>query len=170
MDLVELALANLFTRSYSCQLDSSSTAESWTSDATTIGGGEISSCIGSRWTETTRAQQTLFRAVVERLSFPQTSTYALFWKRRYRQVPYDRPAGDQSSEERRATLERRSTRHDFGRVPFCYVGGIGFVAHPSVIHLVDSCEVLPPRLAIHLFILPSEPNQYPQLLLTNVSH
>ncbi|VDM65092.1 unnamed protein product [Strongylus vulgaris] len=28
------------------------------------------------------------------------------------------------------------------------VGGVGFVVHPSVVHLVDSQEVLSPRLAI----------------------
>ncbi|KAK6727335.1 hypothetical protein RB195_005184 [Necator americanus] len=28
------------------------------------------------------------------------------------------------------------------------VGGVGFVVHPSVVHLVDSHEILSPRLAI----------------------
>ncbi|KAK6735349.1 hypothetical protein RB195_018512 [Necator americanus] len=34
------------------------------------------------------------------------------------------------------------------KVPSRNVGGVGFVVHPSVIHLVDSQEILSPRLAI----------------------
>ncbi|KAK6749651.1 hypothetical protein RB195_001952 [Necator americanus] len=34
------------------------------------------------------------------------------------------------------------------KVPSRNVGGVGFVVHPSVIHLVDSHEILSPRLAI----------------------
>ncbi|KAK6736546.1 hypothetical protein RB195_019310 [Necator americanus] len=34
------------------------------------------------------------------------------------------------------------------KVPLRNVGGFGFVVHPSVVHLVDSHEVLPPRLVI----------------------
>ncbi|KAK6733983.1 hypothetical protein RB195_017635 [Necator americanus] len=33
-------------------------------------------------------------------------------------------------------------------VPSRNVGGVGFVVHPSVVHLVDSHEILSPRLAI----------------------
>ncbi|KAK6749787.1 hypothetical protein RB195_002036 [Necator americanus] len=34
------------------------------------------------------------------------------------------------------------------KVPSRNVGGVGFVVHPSVVHLVDSHEILSPRLAI----------------------
>ncbi|KAK6729127.1 hypothetical protein RB195_006274 [Necator americanus] len=34
------------------------------------------------------------------------------------------------------------------KVPSQNVGGVGFVVHPSVVHLVDSHEILSPRLAI----------------------
>ncbi|KAK6752308.1 hypothetical protein RB195_003617 [Necator americanus] len=34
------------------------------------------------------------------------------------------------------------------KVPSRNVGGVGFVVHPSVVHLVDSNEILSPRLAI----------------------
>ncbi|VDM82342.1 unnamed protein product [Strongylus vulgaris] len=34
-----------------------------------------------------------------------------------------------------------------GRVKY-QVGGVGFVVHPSVVHLVDSHEIPSPRLAI----------------------
>ncbi|KAK6761949.1 hypothetical protein RB195_022882 [Necator americanus] len=34
------------------------------------------------------------------------------------------------------------------KVPSRNVGGAGFVVHPSVVHLVDSHEILSPRLAI----------------------
>ncbi|KAK6765489.1 hypothetical protein RB195_025415 [Necator americanus] len=34
------------------------------------------------------------------------------------------------------------------KVPLRNVGGVGFVVHPSVVHLVDSHEILSPRLAI----------------------
>ncbi|KAK6752033.1 hypothetical protein RB195_003449 [Necator americanus] len=34
------------------------------------------------------------------------------------------------------------------KVPSRNVGGVGFVVHPSVVHLIDSHEILPPRLAI----------------------
>ncbi|KAK6750136.1 hypothetical protein RB195_002246 [Necator americanus] len=34
------------------------------------------------------------------------------------------------------------------KVPSGNVGGVGFVVHPSVVHLVDSHEILSPRLAI----------------------
>ena len=34
------------------------------------------------------------------------------------------------------------------KVPSRNVGGVGFVVHPSVVHLVDSYEILSPRLAI----------------------
>ena len=35
-----------------------------------------------------------------------------------------------------------------GKLPGRNVGGVGFVVHPSIVHLVDSHEVLSPRLAI----------------------
>ena len=35
-----------------------------------------------------------------------------------------------------------------GKLPGKNVGGVGFVVHPSIVHLVDSHEVLSPRLAI----------------------
>ncbi|KAK6748893.1 hypothetical protein RB195_001486 [Necator americanus] len=35
-----------------------------------------------------------------------------------------------------------------GKVPSRNVGGVGFIVHPSVVHLVDSHEILSPRLAI----------------------
>ncbi|VDM70641.1 unnamed protein product, partial [Strongylus vulgaris] len=34
------------------------------------------------------------------------------------------------------------------KAPSLNVGGVGFVVHPSVAHLVDSHEILSPRLAI----------------------
>ncbi|KAK6757735.1 hypothetical protein RB195_015509 [Necator americanus] len=34
------------------------------------------------------------------------------------------------------------------KVPSRNVGGVGFVMHPSVVHLIDSHEILSPRLAI----------------------
>ncbi|VDM82259.1 unnamed protein product [Strongylus vulgaris] len=34
------------------------------------------------------------------------------------------------------------------KVPSRNVGSVGFVVHPSVVHLVDSHEILSPRLAI----------------------
>ncbi|KAK6757339.1 hypothetical protein RB195_015268 [Necator americanus] len=34
------------------------------------------------------------------------------------------------------------------KVPSRNVGGVGFVVHPSAVHLVDSHEILSPRLAI----------------------
>ncbi|KAK6747891.1 hypothetical protein RB195_000849 [Necator americanus] len=34
------------------------------------------------------------------------------------------------------------------KVPSRNVGGVGFVVHPSVVHLVDSHDILPPRLAV----------------------
>ncbi|KAK6764185.1 hypothetical protein RB195_024488 [Necator americanus] len=34
------------------------------------------------------------------------------------------------------------------KVPSRNVGGVGFVVHPSVVHLADSHEILSPRLAI----------------------
>ena len=34
------------------------------------------------------------------------------------------------------------------KLPGRNVGGVGFVVHPSVVHLVDSYEILSPRLAI----------------------
>ena len=35
-----------------------------------------------------------------------------------------------------------------GKLPGRNVGGVGFVVHPSIVHLVDSHEVLSPRLAV----------------------
>ncbi|KAK6765086.1 hypothetical protein RB195_025137 [Necator americanus] len=37
------------------------------------------------------------------------------------------------------------------KVPLRNVGGVGFAVHPSVVHLVDSHETLPPRMAILRF-------------------
>ncbi|KAK6761212.1 hypothetical protein RB195_022323 [Necator americanus] len=34
------------------------------------------------------------------------------------------------------------------KVPSRNVGGVGFVVHPSAVHLVDSHEIMSPRLAI----------------------
>ncbi|VDM76855.1 unnamed protein product [Strongylus vulgaris] len=56
------------------------------------------------------------------------------------------------------------------KVPSRSVGGVGFVVHPSVVHLVDSHEILSPHLAI--FSAPSsasESHYYHQLLLSNTS-
>ncbi|KAK6764377.1 hypothetical protein RB195_024632 [Necator americanus] len=44
------------------------------------------------------------------------------------------------------TVEKRRFRGE--KVPSRNVGGVGFVVHPSVVHLVDSHEILSPRLAI----------------------
>ncbi|EYC39612.1 hypothetical protein Y032_0649g1120 [Ancylostoma ceylanicum] len=40
------------------------------------------------------------------------------------------------------------------KFPSRNVGGVGFVVHPSVVHLVDSHEILSPRLAILRLHLP----------------
>ncbi|KAK6765096.1 hypothetical protein RB195_025145 [Necator americanus] len=37
------------------------------------------------------------------------------------------------------------------KVPSRNVGGVGFIVYPSVVHLVDSHETLPPRMAILRF-------------------
>ncbi|KAK6763024.1 hypothetical protein RB195_023648 [Necator americanus] len=56
------------------------------------------------------------------------------------------------------------------KIPSQNVGGVGFVVHPSVVHLVDSHEILSPRLAIlRLRPLRQKTHQYHQLLLTNIS-
>ncbi|KAE9417140.1 hypothetical protein Angca_008153, partial [Angiostrongylus cantonensis] len=40
------------------------------------------------------------------------------------------------------------------KVPSRNVGGVGFVVHPSIVHLVDSYEILSPRIAILRLQLP----------------
>ncbi|KAK6765140.1 hypothetical protein RB195_025181 [Necator americanus] len=56
------------------------------------------------------------------------------------------------------------------KVPSRDVSGVGFVVHPSVVHLVDSHEILSPRLAIlRLRPLRQKIYQYHQLLFTNIS-
>ncbi|KAK6734913.1 hypothetical protein RB195_018233 [Necator americanus] len=55
------------------------------------------------------------------------------------------------------------------KIPSQNVGGVGFVVHPSVVHLVDSREILLPRLAILRLRPPPKIHQYHQLLLTNIS-
>uniref|UniRef100_A0A0K0D472 Uncharacterized protein n=1 Tax=Angiostrongylus cantonensis TaxID=6313 RepID=A0A0K0D472_ANGCA len=34
------------------------------------------------------------------------------------------------------------------KVPSRNVGGVGFVVHPSIVHLVDSCEILSTSIAV----------------------
>ncbi|KAK6735590.1 hypothetical protein RB195_018667 [Necator americanus] len=55
-------------------------------------------------------------------------------------------AGDQVQKERRMNDGKLVIRGE--KVPPRNVGGVGFVVHPSVVHLVDSHEMLSPRLAI----------------------
>ncbi|KAK6749631.1 hypothetical protein RB195_001938 [Necator americanus] len=56
------------------------------------------------------------------------------------------------------------------KVPSRNVGGVGFVVHPYVVRLIDSHEILSPRLAIlRLRSLRQKNYQYHQLLLTNIS-
>ncbi|KAK6735581.1 hypothetical protein RB195_018661 [Necator americanus] len=55
-------------------------------------------------------------------------------------------AGDQVQKERRMNDGKLVIRGE--KVPPRNVGGVCFVVHPSVVHLVDSHEILSPRLAI----------------------
>ncbi|KAK6749509.1 hypothetical protein RB195_001863 [Necator americanus] len=54
-------------------------------------------------------------------------------------------------------------------VPSRNVGGVDFVVYPSVVPLVDSHEILSPRLAILRLRSAPKTHQYHQLLLTNIS-
>ncbi|KAK6743159.1 hypothetical protein RB195_010429 [Necator americanus] len=78
-----------------------------------------------------------------------------------------------------ATSERRSNRRLLTvndgtlvirgeKVPSRNVGG-GFVVHPSVVHLVDSHEILSRRLATPRLYPPPKTHQYHSLLLTNIN-
>ncbi|VDM82593.1 unnamed protein product [Strongylus vulgaris] len=54
------------------------------------------------------------------------------------------------------------------KVPLRNIGGFGFVV-PSVVHLVDSHEILSPCLAIFTPSSASESHHYHQLLFSNIS-
>ncbi|VDO36247.1 unnamed protein product [Haemonchus placei] len=60
----------------------------------------------------------------------------------------DCAARNQEQENRRATNERWNIIIRGEKLPSQNVDGVGFVVHPSVVHLVDSHEILSPRFAI----------------------
>lgn len=66
-----------------------------------------------------------------------SSNAGLLWKR----LVLDFHAGDDETPGE-STFERRSTCHSGEKVLSRYVGGVGFVMHTSVVHLVASCYLV----------------------------